>query len=461
MDGRATNSDPELSAYRSHPGQSFGARARAALAFYSFALALALLLAAPWWLPGLRRGGKHREGLRERLGQVPRERLLLHGTGSAQAADRGRGTIWVHAVSVGEVLAIAPLVAELRTARPHTRVVVSTTTRTGQAIAKARFGNESVFYFPADFAFAVQAWLRFLKPSLIVLVESEFWPRFLYEASRARIPVAVVNARVSPRSWPRYRRLRVLWRPLLCTLALVHAQSDGDAQRLEALGAPRVEVAGNLKYDLQPPRPTPLLQLLKAALPAGIPVLVSGSTLAGEEELLLRSLPQEPVLLLAPRHPERFDEVAALLARGTRPFLRLSSWRRVPEGIAPGSVLLLDSVGELAALYALATVAIVGGGFLHGGGHNPLEPAALGKPVVVGTSYANFTEVVHTLEAAGAIVVASAADLREQIDHLLAHPQECATLGARAQGEYARHGGATVRALAALQALLRAREASA
>ncbi len=431
-----------------------GAATGSLLALYSAGLTLALLLTAPWWLRELRRGGKYREGLPERLGRVPRGRLLPDRLQPDRTMEPWHGAIWVHAVSVGEVLAVAPLVAGLRAARPHTRVFISSTTRTGQAIARARFGSKSVFYFPADFAFAVRAWLRFLRPSLVVLVESEFWPRFLFEAHRARIPVAVVNARVSSRSWPRYRRLRALWRPLLGTLALVHAQSAEDAQRLETLGALHVEVGGNLKYDLQPPRPTPLLQLLQGALPSGLPVLVCGSTLAGEEALLLRMIPAGTVLLLAPRHPERFDEVAALLARGTRAWFRLSAWRNFPEAIAGGSVLLLDSVGELAALYRLATVAIVGGGFLHGGGHNPLEPAALGKPVVVGTGYANFVEIVETLATARAVAVASAEELAATIEDLLLHPEEAMALGERARQVCMERGGATARALAGLLRVL-------
>ncbi len=416
------------------------------LAVYSAALAGALVLASPWWLPGLRRRGKYRDGFRERLGRIPRLRL--------QKPVPGQTVIWVHAVSVGEVLAAAPLIRELRLALSQGRVFVSTTTRTGQAIARARFGEDSVFYFPADFAFAVRAWLCYLQPGLLVLVESEFWPRVLYEADRACVPVAVVNARVSSRSWPRYRRLHRLWRPLLQTPVLVQAQTREDAERLRSLGAHRATVGGNLKYDVQPAPATPLLSLLQASLPAGADVLVCGSTLAGEEELLLRTLPPEPVLLLAPRHPERFDEVAALLQASGRRWQRVSAWRHTPQPVEPGSVFLLDSIGELAALYALATVAIVGGGFLHGGGHNPLEPAALGKPAVIGTGHANFTEIVTTLQAAQAIEIVDTAALSFCVANLLADRQRAADMGRRAQQICREQGGATARALSALLALV-------
>ena len=347
------------------------------------------------------------------------------------------------------MLAVAPLVAALRE-RQHTRVLVSTTTRTGQALARTRFGAESVFYFPLDFAFAVRAWMLALRPSLIVLAESEFWPRFLHEAARAGVLVAVVNGRISPRSWPRYRRLRPLWRPLLGSLALVQAQSAEDAERFGALGVRDASVGGNLKYDLPLAVPSPLLAELRQHLPARTPVLVCGSTLAGEEDLLLRSVPEGAVVLLAPRHPERFADVALLLQERGDSWLRLSVWRAVPRYIPTGTVLLLDSVGELAALYALATVAVVGGGFLHPGGHNPLEPAALGKPVVMGTHYDNFAEIVRLLREADAVVLAGPGVLSTEVGRLLGDPGAAAALGERARAVCMAQRGATSRAVAAL-----------
>ncbi len=424
----------------------FGPVTRALLTVYSAGLAGAVLLALPWWGRGLRADGKYREGLGERLGRIPRERLR-------PAPERG--TIWVHAVSVGEVLAVVPLVRALRAARPGGRVVVSTTTRTGQALARARFGAESVFYYPADWAFAARAWLRFWRPALVVLAESEFWPRFLYEADRAGVRVAVVNARVSSRSWPRYRRLRRLWRPLLGSLALVQAQTAEDAERLRFLGALRVQVGGNLKYDVQIPEPTELVRSLERALPPGVPVVVCGSTLAGEEQLLLGALPREAMVLLAPRHPERFADVAALLGGQNRPWVRVSAWRSQPEPLVAGTVLLLDSVGELAALYGVATVAVVGGGFLHPGGHNPLEPASLGKPVVIGPGFANFREIVSTLLDARAMAVAGAPELRAELERLLSQPGEAWAMGERARAVCRKHTGATERAVAALLPLVR------
>lgn len=416
------------------------------LAGYSAALACFLVLTAPAWLGQMRRGGKYREGWRERLGQVP-ARL--------RAPAPGENAVWLHAVSVGEVLAAAPLIARLRVEIPRARVFVSTTTQTAQRIARARFGPESVFYFPADFAFSVRRWLDFLQPKLCVLVESEFWPRMLFEAAWAHVPVAVVNGRVSSRSWPRYRRLRALWRPLLGTLALAQAQSEVDAERLQYIGA-RAQVGGNLKYDLRPARATPLLGMLQEALPAGVPVLVCGSTLEDEEDFLLSTLPIGAMVLLAPRHPERFDAVANVLAQGTRPWVRLSEWRLAPLSFDAGTVMLLDSVGELAGLYVLATVAIVGGGFLHAGGHNPLEPAMAAKPVVIGPGYENFVDIVTTLVDAKAVAITDLPHFRADVDGLLADPETARAMGARGELVCRMYSGATERAVRALSALVSA-----
>jgi 3-deoxy-D-manno-octulosonic-acid transferase len=216
------------------------------LLFYSLTLALALIVGSPFWLFRMATSGKYREGLRERLGFVP-ERIL--------AAAKGKQVLWVHAVSVGELLAAARMIEELRQKLPDWSIVVSTTTRTGQALARQRFGAENVFYFPLDFAFAVRAYLRALNPGLLVLMETEFWPRLLMECRRRHVPVAVVNARISDRSWPRYRQLRFLWKRLLNGFSVVMAQSDTDIERLQVIGAANVRFGGNLKYDIRTAEP--------------------------------------------------------------------------------------------------------------------------------------------------------------------------------------------------------------
>jgi 3-deoxy-D-manno-octulosonic-acid transferase len=414
------------------------------LVLYSLALLLVLVAGAPYWLFRMATSGKYREGLSERLGFVPR-RLRI-----------AKQVIWVHAVSVGEVLAASRLIEELGE-RSGCKVMISTTTRTGQRLACERFGKDRVFYFPLDFAFAVRAWLRALRPRMVVLLETEFWPRMLTECRRAKVPVAVVNARISDRSWPRYLRLRFLWRHLLNGLALVLAQSELDAERLVALGASNVRVGGNLKYDIRVAQPAALTEVLRAHLPNGVKVVVCGSTLANEEEMLVNLVPQSVITILAPRHPERFDAVAALLADLGLPFVRRSQWMRSPTPLSEGMFLLLDSIGELASVYSLASVAVVGGGMFMPGGHNPLEPAQFGLPVVIGPHYENFRGIVEKLRTSNAIAVAETSALLQTLRDLLTDEVAATAMGARARAVFESEAGTTERAVTALLAVLEAR----
>ncbi|MDP9267434.1 MAG: 3-deoxy-D-manno-octulosonic acid transferase, partial [Acidobacteriota bacterium] len=387
--------------------------------FYSLALGLALLLAAPWWLIQMARHGKYRAGLRERLGGIP-PRLARPAAGAAQR------TVWLHAVSVGEVLAVSRLVEELR--RDFDAVYVSTTTASGQKLARERFGEQFVFYFPLDFAFTVRAWLRVLRPQLVVLAETEFWPNFLRLAKASGAKVAVVNARISDRSLPGYRHRRSGWliRPALQNVDLFLAQTEEDAARLHAIGAPegRVQVSGNLKYDVRAAG-APGLDAVRLTL-RDLPrehIIVAGSTVEGEDELVLAAfrevLAQYPhaVLILAPRHPERFPAVATLLQASGLPWVRRSDR---PTTFS-GGVLLLDTVGELAAAYGLGTLAFVGGSLVPRGGHNILEPAQHGAAVLCGPHSENFRELVTDFERAGALRVVDAAALGSTLLQLMAN----------------------------------------
>lgn len=416
------------------------------LFFYSLALLLVLVVGAPYWLLRMAVSGKYREGLSERFGFVPR-RLRL----SERNSER---ILWVHAVSVGEVLAASRLIQELG-AESGCTAMISTTTRTGQRLARERFGADRVFYFPLDFAFAVRAYLRALNPRMVVLLETEFWPRILTECRRAGVPVAVVNARISDRSWPRYRRLRFIWKRLLNSFAVVLAQSELDAQRLIALGASNVRVGGNLKYDIRVAQPAAITEFLRAQLPAGAKVVVCGSTLAGEEEFLVDLLPPDAITILAPRHPERFDAVAAMLASRETQFVRRSEW--TPAPLAPGTIFLLDSIGELASVYSLASVAVIGGGLFAPGGHNPLEPAQFAVPVLMGPHYENFRGIVEKLRAANAIVIAEPSELRPRLHDLLQDESAAKVLGARARAVFEDESGATQLAVAALLQVLKER----
>jgi len=411
------------------------------LALYSFALLLVLIAGAPYWLFRMATSGKYREGLAERLGRVPK-----------RIRTGGAPVIWVHAVSVGEIIAASRLIDELSARLPGWRIMVSTTTRTGQKIARERFGDGRVFYFPLDFSFAVRAWLRTLQPRMVVLLETEFWPRMLVECRRAKIPVAVVNARISDRSWPRYLRLRFLWKRLLNSFALVLAQSELDAERLRAVGAGNVRVGGNLKFGIRVAKPAPVTEALRKNLPAGVKVIVCGSTLAGEEEAVLNALPRDVITILAPRHPERFAAVEKLLAQRQIPFVPRSRWMESLAPVAAGTVFLLDSIGELASVYSLADVAFIGGGLFTPGGHNPLEPAQFGVPVVMGPHYENFRGIVDTLLAADAVAVVEVSGLQPALQHLLTDTAAAREMGARARRVFDSEAGATETALEALLA---------
>ena len=418
---------------------------------YSILLLLALVVSAPWWLLEMLRHGKYRAGLGERLGKVP-DRLLN------QVA---RTPIWIHAVSVGEVLAISRVIDELKTQLPAWRIVVSTTTDTGQKLARERFGENNVFYFPVDLPFAVRAYLQALRPKLLVLAESEFWPNLLRWARLSGAAVAVVNARVSDRSLPRYLRFRKLLRPLMQNVQLFLAQSDEDARRLIRMGAPaeRVQVSGNLKFEVKPPVRPPIAAAFAAMKrEESAPLLVAGSTLDGEEPMLLEMFRQvlsrypKAVLVLAPRHPERFDVVASLLESSGLRYQRRSQWK---EG-APiaGSVFLLDSIGELASLYEFADVAFVGGSLVPRGGHNVLEAAQFGTPILVGPYTENFRDIVDVFRDADALRVITPQSLTATVLQLLENHDERAALGRRAFEVMRSQRGATGRTVSALLELL-------
>jgi 3-deoxy-D-manno-octulosonic-acid transferase len=430
------------------------------LFFYNIALLVALVAGAPWWLWRMATTRKYREGLLERLGCVPK-RLV------ASSASLGRPLIWIHAVSVGEVLAVTRLVKTLDAALPGYMVVISTTTRTGQALARERFGANRVFYCPLDLPWVVRAYLKALKPRLLVLAETEFWPNLLDGCFRRGIPVAVVNARISDRSWPRYRVLRRLWKPLLSRLARVMAQSRTDAERLLAIGcaSDRVSVAGNLKFDVRAAEEAEATRLLKASA-AGLRFVVAGSTLEGEEAALIEAWPQllradpQLAMVLGVRHPERFAAVAALLERSGNPWTRRSQWKTSEtERIAAGEIVLLDTIGELASVYSLASVAFVGGSLIPAGGHNPLEPAQFGVPIVMGPHVANFAAIAASLREHDALRIAAKDELAAALVALLRDRTEAEAMGARAREVFERQAGATERCVTALRVLVLAKKA--
>lgn len=421
---------------------------------YSLLLAAALLVSSPWWLLRMLTTDRYREGLAQRLGRVPaRLRRFVHG----------RRVLWVHAVSVGEALAGSRLVAELADALgPDWAIVVSTTTRTGQRLARERFGPDCVFYLPLDFAGTVRRYLRALQPEAVVLMESEVWPRLLHECRRAGVPACVVNARVSDRSFRRAMKVRAVWGKVLAQVSLWLAQSDEDARRLIAMGAHAdVRVGGNLKYDVRAPQQSRVADLIRKVAD-GRPVLVAGSTVAStantpsEEEIVIAAWKGDlrrklqALLVLAPRHPERFAAAEALAAKFAcaKASDSLGLSRQV-------DIVLLDTIGDLAAVYAVADVAFVGGSLVKRGGHNPLEPAQFGVPVVMGESVENFRAIVAAMQQAHAIkIVADEAELAAAFEHMLTDREAARAMGERGRAVFESQQGATQRAVDAILGLV-------
>jgi 3-deoxy-D-manno-octulosonic-acid transferase len=418
---------------------------------YSAALFLVALLSAPWWLVQMARLGKYRAGLPERLGRVP-SRIVQNATGPV---------IWIHAVSVGEALAISELVSRLRARFATARILISTTTQTGQKLAAERFGAGNVFYFPLDFAFAIRPYLRRLKPDVIVLAETEFWPNFIRLAHSSGAKIIVTNARISDRSFPRYRRFAALMRPVLRQIDAFLTQSKTDAERLVEIGAPadRVIVAGNLKFEVKPPDTSHgiVRDLAKAfERDSFAPVIVAGSTVEGEEPIVLdafrKLLSAYPTsrLLLAPRHRERFESVASLLETSGISFARRSKLAGDLAELKPGSVLLLDSIGELSAIYSLADIAFVGGSLVPRGGHNILEPAYFGKAIVVGPHTENFRDIVSYFTAEDAVLICEPEELADRWLALLREPGVRKQFGERGRAVFQQRSGATDRTMDAI-----------
>lgn len=424
------------------------------LLFYNLALAVALLASAPWWLWKMATTHKYRRGMGERLGFT-----------RALQGRNGRPLVWLHAVSVGEVLAVSRLIRDLEARLPDHMIAISTTTRTGQDLATRLFGAERVFYCPLDLPWAVRAWMNRLQPSMLILAETEFWPNLLSACFRRRIPVVVVNARISDRSWPRYLKLRALWQPFLSRLSAVLAQSQTDADRLGALGCPaeRVTVSGNLKFDVRAVVEAEATRQLRALAPRPR-FIVAGSTLEGEEEAFLKAM--EPlcrvhsrmIKVIAPRHPERFEAVAAMLGRSGLRWVRRSSWKDKPieelKKLEGGEVVLLDTIGELASVYSLATIAFVGGSLIPAGGHNPLEPAQFAVPIVMGPNYENFRAITEELRAHHALRITTREDLSSTFTDLLHNRSSAEAMGKRAYEVFEAQAGATARSIDAIAALL-------
>jgi len=439
---------------------------------YSLLMGLAALLLIPYWLVKGLRHRKYLSNLRERLG--------FSFPALAKLPANSAGAIWIHAVSVGEALSGVALARRLKEAYPGRPLIVSTTTMTGQALARERMPfADAVIYFPLDWTFCVCRALEAVRPSLVLVLETEIWPNFLHEARRRKIPVVFVSGRISDRSFARYQNYFRVFGFFLCPFlrsALSNAsaflmQSAKDAERARALGAPadRVQVSGNLKYDLELPSPTPLSNWLATEIERSgrSPIIVAGSVVATEEPHALIAFGTlqgeypKALLVLAPRKPECFDAAAEFIDESHRKFIRRSrlpvpgpasrqsdgnsSAATIPDDV---TVLLLDSIGELASLYGLADGAFVGGSLVSSGGHNILEPAAFGKIPVFGPSMENFAEIASRFVAAGAAIqVESPEDVGVAWIELFRDPERMKKMSETARQLVADSRGATDRAM--------------
>ena len=436
---------------------------------YSVLMGLAAAITAPYWLVQGLRHGKYLSNLGERLGfSVP---------GVAKMPADRPGAIWIHAVSVGEALAGVALAKRLKEAYPQRPLVISTTTITGQQVARERMPfADAVIYFPFDWAFSVRKVMDAVKPAVVVVLETEMWPNFLREAGRRKVPVIFTSGRISDRSFARFQKwfgifgfyLRPLLASALSSAAVFLMQTESDAARLRALGAPadRVKVSGNLKYDQQLPAATPLSTWLEAECKeqGRWPVIVAGSVVANEERLALIAFGvvqgdyPKALLVLAPRKPERFAAAAEFIEEAHHQFVRRAELAVAGPAASSGgsgksftentTVLLLDSIGELASLYRLADGVFVGGSLVPSGGHNILEPAAFGKVPVFGPSMDNFAAIASRfVEAGAAIQVTSPEDAGVEWIHLLKNPEKMRKMGETARQLVETSRGALERAL--------------
>jgi len=446
---------------------------------YSIFLSLAFLALLPYFLYQAFCNKKYLSNFWERLGTLP----------EVLQAD-GRPTIWIHAVSVGETLAAHPLVNALRERFPQHRLIFSTTTATGQAVARSRISEADGFcYYPFDWRFSVRRALNTIKPCAVVLMESELWPNFLRECQMRQIPVVVANGRVSDRSFRRSQKFAFWFRRMTANVTRFLMQSEADATRIQALGATpeSIIVSGNIKYDIGTVKDAAAREATSRLLEADFalsraPLLIAGSSCDGEEELVLAAFAEvrkernDVRLLLAPRHPERFEMVAKLLDSSRFKSVRRSAYVQQVETAGLGGsvslpvtknpahladIVLLDSIGELASLYRFASVVFVGGSLVPKGGHNILEPALDAKPIIVGPHMENFREVAAEFHRHEAVVQLQGANdgeliasLRDAILELLTDEERAQTLGHHARAAVEANRGATTKTVAVLADLI-------
>ena len=423
---------------------------------YSAIVLAFFVLVSPWFVYQAIRYRKYVSSLGQRMGYLP----VSFNMDAEQS-------IWIHAVSVGEVLTARPLVRDLRTRYPRLRVFLSTTTLAGQQLARRNLSDlDAVFYFPFDLNMFVRRTLNLVRPRLFVMMETEIWPNLLRECRRRGVKTAVVNGRLSQRSYPRYRLVRGFMKHVLADIDRFCVQSEVSARRFVELGAEpsRITVTGSLKFDSLETGPgvhgrarDRVLRHFRVT--SGRPVIVAGSTMKGEEASVLRAFRRlrssapHALLVISPPHPERYHEVARLCREeGLRTNLRTE----LPIDSEPrGDVVVLDTIGELATIYQIATVVFVGGSLVATGGHNILEPAVFGKPIVFGPHMDNFAEISAAFLANGAAIqVRGDRELDDALQRLMTDPVRRARIGAAARALVEANRGAKDKSLQVLAELL-------
>jgi 3-deoxy-D-manno-octulosonic-acid transferase len=422
---------------------------------YSVAIVILAVVLSPWFLYQAIRYRKYIGSAAQRMGYLPVSFNL-----------DGDDSIWLHAVSVGEALTARALIADLRERYPNLKLFLSTTTLTGQQVAARLQDVDAVFFLPFDLPPFVNRTLRLVRPRLFIMMETEIWPNLLYACRRAHVKTMLVNGRISSRSYSRYGLVRPFFRRVLAHVDRFCMQSDESARRVVELGADpaRVTVTGSLKFDsLESPAAAAgrgegrVLRYFR--IPASRPVFMAASTLKGEESAVLsafaavRRAQPSTLLIMAPRKPERFSEAEALArAEG----LRVVRRRELAVDAEPrADVIILDTIGELAHLFQVATVVFVGGSLVDRGGHNILEPAVHGKPIVFGPYMTNFTEIVDTfLKNQAAVQVGTPAELASALVRLMGDPVERARLGAAARALVEANRGAKRRTLDSIAGVL-------
>lgn len=413
---------------------------------YGFLIYLFFLISSPYFIYKLLTTKKYRAGIKERLGFLDRR---------FKEIKPGKRRIWIHAVSVGEVIAASLLIKRIRELWPNETLILTTVTETGNNTAKARINEADIItFFPLDIGWSVRRFRNSLNPDICIIMETEIWPNFLKIISENKMPLLIVNGRLSEKSYRGYKVGKIFFKKALKNISAFSMQTDSDAERIMLLGADKEKicVTGNLKFDQVFKAGSQMNQdiAIELKLPAGCKILVLGSTHNGEEEILisvykkLKTKFHDLFMIIAPRHPERFSEVEDLLIKSSIKFCRRTKIKE--ETILGKEAILLDTIGELSKIYSIATIVFMGGSLVPVGGHNILEPAVFKKPVLFGRYMHNFRDIAELfVNSGGGIQISEPSEIEKKISDLLSNPYKQKEIGRNAYSLFEKNLGATER----------------